>query len=287
MNVLVLGGSGLLGSALMQSFNKLKWNCYTAGRSEAHDLQLKGAFVQELTEFLSKKQISHVVNLVALTNVDACEEDPYKAYLINTEFVDQCISAVQNILPKTIKFIHISTDQVYSGIGPHLEGNAYPINVYGLTKLLADKSVLRAEGLVLRVNFFGKSLIDGRSSFSDWVIQALREKKQIPVFYDVYINALSIASLCEEIQCRLVDFKPGIYNLGTSDGFSKAELAFAIARKFGFDEGYLSEATVESVALKARRPNDMRMDVSHYQNSFNTNLPSLEQELDRIIDEYQ
>ena len=92
--------------------------------------------------------------------------------------------------------IHISTDQVYSGNGPHLEINPNPVNVYGMTKLKGESIFDAMPSTVIRTNFFGKSLISKRKSFTDWLFNSVKAKESITVFNDVFFNPLSIRSLC-------------------------------------------------------------------------------------------
>lgn len=286
--VLVLGGSGLLGSSLIAVLKASGYKCITAGRSAGNEVVLGENFTQTLKELAQTQVIDVVINLVALTNVDDCERMPFAAYQINAQFIASALAAIKSgSSSDDLKIIHISTDQVYSGTGPHQEYAAEPINVYGLTKYIAEEYVIACGGLVLRTNFFGKSLIDTRQSFSDWVVNALQRGESIPVFDDVLISALSINSLCEEIVLRIQCFKPGIFNLGTSQGYSKADLAFGLAQRLGLDGSLLQPTSVETVSLLARRPHDMRMDISLYSETFSTKLPCLQQELDKVVCEYE
>ncbi len=286
-NVLVLGGTGLLGSSLIQLLRLSGFECFSAGRTSSHELVIRAPFADSLQQFLVSREIDVVVNLVALTDVDECQVAPFMAYQVNAEFVENVISAISAVKgQRPVRLLHISTDQVYSGEGPHIESSAKPINVYGLTKYLADKSVSSAGGLVLRTNFFGKSKQVTRTSFSDWVLGALSEGTSIPVFHDVLISAISIPTLCEHIRDRILHFKPGIYNLGTSEGYSKADLAFQLAERLGLEQGLLRRTSVTAVQFAAVRPNDMRMNVSLYAGTFDTELPDLSHELDRVVDEY-
>ena len=60
---------------------------------------------------------------------------------------------------KNVKFIHISTDHLYSKLIPFKNEKikCNPINVYAKQKLMAEKGVLlnNKNALVLRTNFFG------------------------------------------------------------------------------------------------------------------------------------
>ena len=67
-------------------------------------------------------------------------------------------SLIETNLSDKIFLLHLSTDQVYSGKGPHRENFTYPINNYGKTKLKGERFVKKINGCILRTNFVGKSL---------------------------------------------------------------------------------------------------------------------------------
>ena len=52
------------------------------------------------------------------------------------------------------KIIHISTDQVYGGKGPHYEKKATPLNIYGLTKKRGgEEYFFKKNTCILKTNF--------------------------------------------------------------------------------------------------------------------------------------
>ena len=67
-------------------------------------------------------------------------------------------SLIETNLSEKIFLLHLSTDQVYSGKGPHRENFTNPINNYGKTKLKGEGFVKKINGCILRTNFVGKSL---------------------------------------------------------------------------------------------------------------------------------
>ena len=64
-----------------------------------------------------------------------CEKNINKAFNSNANYVKKILS---EIWEPNINFVQISTDQVYSGPGPHSEKDTSPLNVYGLTKLIGE-----------------------------------------------------------------------------------------------------------------------------------------------------
>ena len=112
-----------------------------------------------------------VVNSAALTSVDLCEGDYEKSKRINADIASN-VARVTNSL--NVKFVHISTDHLTSGLEPMMSetSKCQPINNYGKTKYLGELAALRecSDALCLRTNFFcwGPKY---RKSFSDWILE--------------------------------------------------------------------------------------------------------------------
>ena len=121
MNVVIMGASGFLGSHLC-NFLKVKNTIIRCGRNKNNDVILKKINKKKFSKILKKYVPDVVINLIALTNVDLCEKKRKKAEEINSEIVKTITQSINEIkLPKKIFFLQISTDQIYSGKGPHKE----------------------------------------------------------------------------------------------------------------------------------------------------------------------
>ena len=167
MRIVVLGGEGLLGKRLIKKFRKDKYSIKSISRQKTSDFVVKNYSFQEIDRVIKLSKASLIINTVALTNVDECEINKNLAYEINAKI---CESLNKLQLLYNFKIIHISTDQVYSGKGPHKEENTNPINNYGNTKLLGENYLDKKKSLIIRTNFFGKS-ISQKPSYTDWLIE--------------------------------------------------------------------------------------------------------------------
>jgi dTDP-4-dehydrorhamnose reductase len=86
-----------------------------------------------------------LINAAAFTNVDACETERDRAFLINAEAPGILAEICSE---KDAKLIHFSTDYVFDGEkrAPYTEEDpANPISAYGESKLAGEKCVLAAE----------------------------------------------------------------------------------------------------------------------------------------------
>ena len=236
---------------------------------------------------LERSRPAAIINLAGYTNVDACESQPNQAYRLNVRIVENLASWI-SLQDSPPVFIHISTDQLYDGEGPHLEEDVTLTNTYALTKYAGELSALRVPSTVLRTNFFGSSRCASRSSFTDWLLTGLRSSQTLKVFEDLYFSPLSMTTLCNAISTVLSSPTQGVFNLGAKDGMSKADFAFAFAEALDLPTTGIDRTTTNQVEfLQTYRPKDMRMDSQAFESAFDLHLPLLEQELQLACEEYQ
>jgi dTDP-4-dehydrorhamnose reductase len=283
MRVLLLGASGMLGSSLGPALRRsghdvIAYGCSAgARRTDVTDRR-------QARECVDAARPDVVINLVAFTDVDGCEQDPRKAWRLN-------VLAAQHVAEACVAnhahLIHLSTDQLYDGDGPHREEAAAPGNVYAITKHGGELAAAAAGATVLRTNFVGASPDARRRSLTDWLFQSLREGREIPVFEDVLFSPLSIGSLCRCLEMLVHQRVAGTFNLGSRNGMSKADFAFAFAGALGLASGCLRRSSVASVALKAWRPRDMRLDCSRVEAILGQRMPALADEIILAAEDYR
>ena len=119
--------------------------------------------------------------------------------------------------------------------------------------------------MVLRTNFFGKSLNKSKS-FSDWIINAFKSKKKIYLFDDVYFNPLGISTIVKILSTivkKELYTNKGIYNLGSRDGIFKNDFATLLAKKMKIFHNNYININVNKL-LKVKRPLNMFMNIDKY-----------------------
>ena len=276
----------MLGSSLAPYLQSAGHIVFRQSRSDGYDIKMNPLNDQAWAEYLNELQPGTIVNLAAATNVDQCEQNPQWAFDANvgpllalkraSSFADRCPHIVQ-----------ISTDQLYDGTALHSEANVRPSNVYALSKFAAELAIIGYPATILRTNFFGLSRAKARPSFSDWIIESIKTKKQITLFEDVFFSAIHLNTLCEYINMVIAKKTPGTFNVGSSDGMSKAAFALELAAQLDLDTNSLTIGSVKDLDLKARRPLDMRMDTTCFQETFGVSTPSITAEINKAADEYR
>ena len=270
MKILLIGATGLLGTSLKIFFDNQKKNSvisYSRHTSPALDI----CSVTSTKEVIGNLQPDMIINLAALTNVDQCEESPADAFLFNS----QACKNIRVAAGASCPIIHISTDHFYDSPGLSDEISLNPVNYYAYSKLLGE-FMLGENSLILRTNFFGKSKTT-KKSFSDWIYEQLSSGNKIELFEDSFFSPLSIDALSQIIIHCVENFIPGTYNLGSNAGISKHEFGMTFAKALELDTNLISAVKMKDKKLKAARPHDMRMDVSHFEETFKMKLPDLNQ----------
>ncbi|WP_413287806.1 SDR family oxidoreductase [Bdellovibrio sp. HCB337] len=275
--ILVLGGKGMLGSALVPFLAaQSSWQVFTHSQRERADYTSDLSVYENVKELLLQSRPDYVVNLLALTDVDLCERERELAYKLNVaplKNLARC--SLKDSIP--FKLVHISTDHVYDSKLAK-ESDVKIVNHYALTKYLGDEMAGLCNAVVLRTSFFGVAT-EKKKSFSDWVLETLKANKPINGFDDIYFSPVHSTTLCQGIERSISQFHPGVYNLGSNQGMSKYEFIVELARLHGLNESLVKPVNYKNVALTTPRPRDMRMDVSAYETKFKVKLPTLHEEI--------
>lgn len=280
--LLITGGSGLLA---------LNWACAlrstwdVALGTHQHSVHLAGVTALQLVLDDPVQLVSQlesfspdlVVHTAGLTSVDRCELFPALAHQANVEIAKNVAHAVGG---RGIPLIHVSTDHLFSGT-QSLCTEAEPpkpVNQYGLTKALAETTVMQAnpEALIVRTNFFGWGH-SGRQSFSDWLIYNLRAGKELSLFDNVFFTPILADALALAAH-ELVDKGAcGVFNLVGDQRLSKHEFALMLVDQFSLPRELIRPHQLDGSELVATRPHDMSLDNSKAREVLGRNLGDVTQ----------
>ena len=152
--VLLIGGSGKLGSAIIKS--KLFKSIDSPPKKKLN--LIRKSSIRKIL----KKNYDLIINCAAIAKMKECEKKPKLAIKVNISGVLNLVEEIihhESTSKKKIKLIHISTDGVY----PSTKGNyseydkLKPYNVYGWTKLCSENLVKILENfIIIRTRFFDK-----------------------------------------------------------------------------------------------------------------------------------
>lgn len=149
MRMLIIGGSGLIGSHLL--LEAIKRGHIAIGTFRRHHLPglvyLDLADQDSVERLLDDARPDFVVHAAGWTWVDGCEKDPIRAMVENCH---QPAALARACRARNVRFAYFSTTYVFDGKdGPYCESDIpRPINIYGRSKLAGENAVIDELGPV-------------------------------------------------------------------------------------------------------------------------------------------
>jgi dTDP-4-dehydrorhamnose reductase len=272
MRILVLGGSGQLGTqlrtlALPQGVRLL------APTRTAVDLGDPAA----IRRLVAAEPWSVVIDAAGYTNVDRAESEELLAFAVNAQAA-ACLA--EETGKRGIPFIYVSTDYVFDGGkgAPYAETDAAaPLNAYGRSKLAGERHVSAANSrhVILRTAWLYSPY---GTNFVRTILQLAQERERLPVVADQLgcpTSALDLAKACLDI-ALLCAAKPeqenyGLYHFAGAGAATWLEFADAILETAAGRLSRLPELVPIASAQypsRASRPADSRLDCTAVQHAF-------------------
>jgi dTDP-4-dehydrorhamnose reductase len=249
--LLIIGSNGLLGSNIVKILKKKKYKFKTLARDKAtYNLDLHN--IKKFKDIFKLENFNYVINCAAITDLKYCEKNFKEAKKINSDIP----KILTNLSVKhKFKYIHISTDQVYYGKKNNKNKETdkiFTLNNYSKTKRLGETYALRSKkNLVLRTNFTGRHNFK-KKTFSNWIFNAIKHKKRIIVYNDIFSSTLDVETCAKIILKITFSNASGVYNLGTCDAVSKKYFIINFAKFLKKRIIYISENYDDSLLKKAK-----------------------------------
>ena len=264
---IITGAAGLIGQYLVKTAPRWAPDWDVQGLSRA-DLDLTDRANVERTWQSIKP--SAVIHCAALSRTKDCEQDPEQARRINVEATAHLAQLSQDI-----PFIFLSSGEVFDGkTGWYSEADEpNPINVYGQTKLEAERAVLQnPRHIVVRIVLTaGTSESDDRSFVEDmcWTAKAGRD---VTLYADEFRCPLP-AGVIARIIWELVDRKqPGLYHLGASERLSRWEIGETLLPWCPELKGHLMKGSAR-YHVGSPRPADLSLRCDKIQSLLSFRIP--------------
>jgi len=283
--LLLTGASGTLAPFLRDALDR-HWDVVPFGNRSLPENGGRADFGirEEAFKALDECRPNAILHAAALTDVDRCEREPDAAFHANVAS-NRHISEWCLRQSAPIRLLTISTDQVYSGLGPFDEAQVRPSNVYGLTKLSGEALAgLVPNSLIVRVNFFAAGPTV-KAGLTHWLINALLAETPITLFDDVLFNPLYAGDFGDLVADLLRSPATGVVNAGARSPVSKAEFAIQIANAFGLSLKNAKAGSVDDGNLSAKRPKDMRMNLDRIETILARSMPTVSDGIERLAND--
>ena len=283
--IIIYGSSGFLGKKLVKFLNKKNYKLIKDNDNQKKKLKTTKNLFDFFLKQIKKNKPDVIINLVALTNVDQCENNKKLAKKTNIFFTKELVQAINSYHNK-IHLIHVSTDQVYNGKGSHIEKKPQPINFYGYTKLQGEVFAQKTFSTILRTNFIGKGEDEKKLSLSDWIVNSVVKNKKIDLFKNIFFSPLHTSTLVKLIEKVIKMKKKGIFNLSSKSKISKADFANRLCKKLKLSLKNINNTNYNYKKLLAKRPLDMSLNVTKFEKYYNVRLPKVTNEIKKLVKEY-
>lgn len=227
-----------------------------------------------------------IIHCAAITNVDYCEDNPEQAMAVNAESVNKFLKYGSDT-----RLIFISSDAVFpDGIHMAMEKDQIsPENVYGKTKETGEKYIKDALGdhVAIRTTIVGKNINPSYQGFVEWIVNSIKNGKEIILFEDVLFTPITTWHLANEIDCIMRSNISGIVHVAGGEPISKYDFGKKICEGLELDTKLIRKGSMDNVKFNAKRSNDQTMDSGFYHSLSSRFLPSADETVDIIVEHFQ
>jgi dTDP-4-dehydrorhamnose reductase len=252
--LLVVGATGFLGRTICD-LSPDTWVCVPTSRQGVGHTPIHLTDEASVMDAVMAIRPRWVINTAAMTSVDGCERDPDLAYAVHVDGTRHLVRACERA---GSGLITLSTNYVFDGAaGMYHEGDvAYPLNVYGQSKLEGERVVAQANcpHIVIRTAVLYGYRVGCRPNFVTWALGALKKGEAIRVVTDEWTNPTYIDDLAMFIFELCQSNFQGLVHFGGRDFLSRFEMVERMCAIFDFDLDLVTPVTSAEFKQPAKRP---------------------------------
>jgi dTDP-4-dehydrorhamnose reductase len=284
MRVLVLGADGQVGRSLT-AVAPADAEVLALGRASC-DLTDRSA----IESMIYRVAPDLIFNAAAYTAVDAAEDNPELAALVNRDAVCWIAQAAS---ARGSRLVHISTDFVFDGLSSRpypVEHPVHPLSAYGRSKSEGETQALQdGSNLVVRTSWVYAAQ---GTNFVLTMLRLMKERGSVRVVADQIGSPTYAPSLATSLWDLARQDSRGIFHVTDAGVASWYDFAVAIAeegRAAGLLSGPVSVSPISSAdfPMKAVRPSFSVLDKSRTVEVLGRELPHWRSNLRLMIKEVQ
>lgn len=290
--ILIIGGSGLVGSTVSKYFRD-EYQIYSTFNHNEIKIEgiesIKIDLIEEkhkILDVINKIKPNFIIHAAAHRDLDLCEKNHHLADLLHLDATKKIMHACNEI---GSKLVFLSTDAVFDGKIEKKyteKDETNPINYYGITKLEGEKIVLGSiNNLVLRTSvIFGWH---NRSRFTNWILDSLREGKSIETHKDQFNTPTLADDLAAVIIKALKLDISGLFHATGKTCLNRYDFAVFLTEKFGLDKNLIYAVSSLEKKQVAPRPLYTCLNSEKFEKTINFNFKDIHSAIDFIFAESQ
>jgi len=271
VKVAVIGSNGQLGSDLVKTFMQSGNEVVSLTHS---DINIEDITSVQKVLYDIKPEV--ILNTAAFHVVPKCEDDPVRAFQINSLGTLNMAKVSNEINALNLYY---STDYVFDGEkkSPYIESDKpNPLNVYAATKLTGEFFTLNysLKSVVLRISgIYGEVPCRAKGgNFITTMIKAAKEKPEVKVVNDEILTPTPTKSIAEKTLEIINKELKGLYHLTCEGQCSWYEFAEVIFSTLEFKTP-LSPISVKDMPMVVKRPTYSVLENEKAKQSGISNMP--------------
>lgn len=225
--VIILGALGMAGHIMAEYLESTgKYEIYGVARSKDSKYITKVLDVKDfnlLEDYIKEVKPNYIINCIGIL-VSKSNNELTTAIQINS-YLPHFLSELGNKLD--YKFIHISTDCVFSGKDGQYREDSFRDgdDNYARTKALGE--VINNKDLTIRTSIVGPELKTNGTGLLDWF---LKQTDGVSGYSEAYWSGVTTLELAKQMEAFLDQDIKGLYQLCPVDKISKYELLKLFAK---------------------------------------------------------
>ena len=239
--------------------------------------------LEAVRNMVSSRGIEAIVNCAAYTNVDAAEDNPALAELLNAKAVENLAMAMKE---SGGVLVHISTDYVFGkepyNVPCREDQRGTPTGVYGLTKLHGEQAVQRSgcRYAIIRTAWLYSEY--GRN-FVKTMLNLTATRPTLKVVFDQVGTPTYAGDLAMVIVKMLESGKDGIYHFSNEGVCSWYDFTKMIAEYAGNQACDIQPCHSDEFPSKVHRPSYSVLDKTKIKETLGIQIPYWTDSLKRCV----
>jgi dTDP-4-dehydrorhamnose reductase len=293
MKILLTGATGLLGHAYATTALRRGHTIIALSHNQTcsipgieKNLQVDAADTESHTKLCMELWPDVIVNCAAVSNPTRVDEDPNRAKIINVDLPKHLAQISTHL---GARFIHPSTDMVFDGCSE----NAYrstdmpsPRNLYGQTKLLAEREILKhnkEDPVILRIPILMGNSPAGNRSVHEKLLAAIRDGQRPKLFHDEIRQPCSVGNVAD-VMVELSERRDlhGLFHWAGSESLSRFEMGQRILKHFGLPLDSIESASIKDDPENRDRPQNLTFNLNPIVSKLKTQTITFDEQLEEI-----